>query len=107
VVAAVVFAGRLPLAILIFYLGASAVAFAAYALDKSAARNGRWRTPESTLHLFGLVGGWPGALFAQQVFRHKFSKAGFQEVFWATVVANCIGLGWLLTEKGSAFLLTL
>jgi uncharacterized membrane protein YsdA (DUF1294 family)/cold shock CspA family protein len=107
VVAAVVLAGRLPFAVLALYCGASVVAFAAYGLDKSAARKGRWRTPESTLHLFGLVGGWPGALFAQRVFRHKSSKAEFQRVFWATVAMNCLGFGWLLTERGSAFLAAL
>jgi uncharacterized membrane protein YsdA (DUF1294 family) len=107
VVAAVVFAGRLPFAILALYLGASAVAFAAYGLDKFAARRGRRRTPETTLHLLGLVGGWPGALCAQRVFRHKSSKAEFQSVFWVTVVLNCLGLGWLLTERGSAFLAAL
>jgi uncharacterized membrane protein YsdA (DUF1294 family)/cold shock CspA family protein len=103
-VAAVVFAGRLPFAVLALYLGASVLAFAAYALDKSAARDGRWRTAESTLHLFGLAGGWPGALFAQRVFRHKSRKAEFRRVFWVTVTVNCLGLVWLLTEKGSAFL---
>ena len=86
------------------YLVASAIAFVAYALDKSAAQNGRRRTPEATLHLFGVVGGWPGALFAQRVFRHKSSKVEFQRVFWVTVVVNCLGFGWLLTKKGSAFL---
>jgi uncharacterized membrane protein YsdA (DUF1294 family)/cold shock CspA family protein len=100
----IVLAGRLPVAVLFLYLGASVVAFAAYWLDKSAARYGRWRTAESTLHLFGLVGGWPGALFAQRVFRHKSSKIEFQRVFWATVILNCAGFGWLLTAKGSAFL---
>jgi uncharacterized membrane protein YsdA (DUF1294 family) len=103
-VTAVVFAGRLPSVVLALYLGASAVAFIAYALDKSYARTGRWRTAEGTLHLFGLAGGWPGALFAQRVFRHKSSKAEFQRVFWVTVVMNCLGLAWLLTESGSAFL---
>lgn len=103
-VAAAVFAGRLPFAFLALYLGASTVAFVAYALDKFAARDGRWRTAEGTLHLFGLIGGWPGALYAQWVFRHKSSKAEFQRVFWITVVLNCLGLGWLLTEWGSAFL---
>jgi uncharacterized membrane protein YsdA (DUF1294 family)/cold shock CspA family protein len=102
--AAVVFAGKLPFAVLALYLGASAVAFGAYALDKTAARNGRWRTPESTLHLFGIVGGWPGALFAQRFLRHKSRKTEFQRVFWVTVVMNCAGLGWLLTEQGSQFL---
>ncbi|MBL8421138.1 MAG: cold shock and DUF1294 domain-containing protein, partial [Dechloromonas sp.] len=54
-------AGRLPLILLGFYAFVSLIAFAAYALDKSAARSGRWRTAESTLHLLSLVGGWPGA----------------------------------------------
>src|SRR5262249_5284466 len=97
-ITAIAFAGRLPFTILALYLVASAVAFAAYGLDKSAARGGRWRTPESTLHFFALIGGWPGALLAQRVFRHKSRKAEFQSVFWVTVVMNCVGLAWLLTE---------
>jgi uncharacterized membrane protein YsdA (DUF1294 family)/cold shock CspA family protein len=103
-VAGVVLAGRLPVAVLLLYLGASVVAFAVYGLDKSAARDGRGRTAERTLHLFGLAGGWPGALVAQRVFRHKSSKVEFQRVFWVTVVVNCLGFGWLLTERGAAFL---
>ena len=73
------------------YLGASVLAFLAYAADKSAAIKGRWRTPESTLLLLGLVGGWPGALLAQQAFRHKTSKQSFLAGFWATVVLNVAG----------------
>jgi uncharacterized membrane protein YsdA (DUF1294 family)/cold shock CspA family protein len=104
VVAALVFTARLPVLILILYLGASVVAFVAYGLDKRAAREGRWRTRESTLHLFGAVGGWPGALIAQRAFPNKSSKREFQRVFWFTVVLNCLALGWLLTRKGAAFL---
>lgn len=70
------------------YLGMSVVAFVAYAIDKSAAVQGRWRTPESTLHGLGLLGGWPGALLAQQVLRHKTAKSSFVATFWATVGAN-------------------
>jgi uncharacterized membrane protein YsdA (DUF1294 family) len=99
-VATMVFTGRLPHAVLWLYLGASMIAFVAYALDKSATIHDRWRTPESTLHLFGLIGGWPGALAAQQLLRHKSSKASFQGVFWVTVAVNCCGLGWLLTTAG-------
>lgn len=102
--AATVMAGKLPLAILGIYLAASIVAFVAYFRDKSAAENDRWRTPESTLHLFGLIGGWPGALAAQRMFRHKSSKPSFQGMFWITVVLNCCALGWLLTAPGSAAL---
>lgn len=74
------------------YVVASAVAFIAYAVDKSAAANGRWRTPESTLHFLALIGGWPGALLAQQLLRHKSAKQEFRQVFWATVVLNIMAL---------------
>lgn len=74
-----------------FYAGASAVTFFAYVFDKSAARQNRWRTRESTLHGLAVIGGWPGALIAQQLLRHKTSKPSFIVVFWATVLLNVIG----------------
>lgn len=84
----------LPWATLWLYLGASLVALAAYAADKSAAVAGEWRTPESTLHLLALLGGWPGALYAQQRLRHKTRKPSFRACFWATVVINLAALGY-------------
>ena len=99
-VAGTVFAHRLPFAVLWLYLAASVVTFITYALDKSAARNDRWRTSENTLHLFALVGGWPGALAAQRLLRHKSKKQSFQIVFWATVVLNCSVLGWIFSSSG-------
>ena len=101
VVAGSTFAGRLPVEVAWLYLAASAVAFAAYAFDKSAARNGQWRTKESTLHLIGLTGGWPCALAAQRLLRHKSRKRSFQIVFWATVVLNCCALAWLFSDSGT------
>jgi uncharacterized membrane protein YsdA (DUF1294 family) len=84
-------------AYLLFFLysGVSVAAFACYWFDKSAAKNNRWRTPESTLHLLGLFGGWPGALLAQKLLRHKTRKLSFQIVFWATVLINCGTVLWL------------
>ncbi|MBB5863388.1 DUF1294 domain-containing protein [Xanthomonas sp. 3058] len=70
------------------------MAMIAYRGDKRAAQRGRQRTPEATLHLIALLGGWPGALLAQQLFRHKSSKATFQLRFWITVVLNIIALCW-------------
>ena len=70
------------------YLLVSAACFAAYALDKSAARSRAQRTPERTLLLLGLAGGWPGAVLAQQWLRHKTVKTSFQAKFWATVFVN-------------------
>lgn len=91
---------RVPLAVLGLYAGASLLTFVAYAIDKSAAQSGRWRTQESTLHLLALMGGWPGALLAQNRLRHKSSKTSFLMVFWITVLLNCGGLGWLLMATG-------
>ena len=94
VICALVVRGMLPLGILILYLAASAAAVIAYGVDKSAAQTGRWRTAESTLHVLGLIGGWPGALIAQSVFHHKSRKASFQAAFLATVALNCGALLW-------------
>jgi uncharacterized membrane protein YsdA (DUF1294 family)/cold shock CspA family protein len=92
--------GRLPLAIAIVYAAASCAAFLAYSIDKFASRRGGRRTPESTLHFFSIVGGWPGAMLAQRVFRHKTQKLSFQVVFWVTVLLNCAAFGWLLWPAG-------
>jgi uncharacterized membrane protein YsdA (DUF1294 family)/cold shock CspA family protein len=98
------FAGKLPLAVPGIYLGSSAAAFIAYALDKSAAQNGGWRIRENTLHLLSLAGGWPGALIAQQNLRHKSRKTSFLINYWITVLLNCGALGWALTDRGSIVL---
>lgn len=96
--------GSLPVVVLGIYVAGSAVAFVAYALDKSAAQRGQWRTRESTLHLLALVGGWPGALAAQRLLRHKSSKVHFQVAFWVSVFLNCLALAWLLSPLGAAAL---
>jgi heme/copper-type cytochrome/quinol oxidase subunit 3 len=44
-----------------------------------------------------LVGGWPGALVAQQKLRHKSQKQSFRIVFWITVLLNCAAFSWLFT----------
>ena len=77
------------------YLLASVACFVVYAIDKSAARAGRWRTSESTLLLMGLACGWPGAALAQQWLRHKSSKPSFRARFWATVALNVGAFAWL------------
>lgn len=93
--------GRLPAMVLGAYLALSIMTYIAYAIDKSAAQNNEWRTQESTLHLLGLACGWPGALVAQKVYRHKSSKQTFQTAFWFTVAVNCAALGWLLSSHGA------
>lgn len=86
------------------YASASFAAFVRYAADKSAAARGDWRVAEQHLHLVSLVGGWPGALLAQQVLRHKTVKASFRSTFWGTVVVNVaafVGASvWLARQAG-------
>ena len=88
--------GALPPAVPLLYIAASVAALAAYGVDKSSARRGLRRTPESTLHALALAGGWPGALIAQALFRHKTQKQPFRAVLWATVILNCTGLTAIL-----------
>ena len=82
------------LAVLIIAL--SCFTFVAYALDKHAARQASRRVSERGLHLLALLGGWPGALIAQQVFRHKTRKQSFRRVFRLTVIAHVLVTALLL-----------
>ncbi|WP_033136834.1 cold shock and DUF1294 domain-containing protein [Aeromonas finlandensis] len=98
---------QIPVLLLILYISMSIITFIAYAIDKQAAKNNHWRTQESTLHLLALFGGWPGALSAQQMLRHKSAKVEFRQVFWVTVVLNLLLLCWLImTDKGRAIINT-
>jgi uncharacterized membrane protein YsdA (DUF1294 family)/cold shock CspA family protein len=92
---------KIPLLVLGIYVVASLITYALYAKDKSAAQDGTWRTPESTLHFFSLIGGWPGALIAQSKLRHKSKKISFRIFYWVTVMANFSGFVWLFTPKGA------
>jgi uncharacterized membrane protein YsdA (DUF1294 family) len=96
--------GYVPQSLVLIYITLSVITFIAYALDKSKARRGVWRTPESTLHLFALMGGWPGAAIAQQTLRHKSQKSSFRVRFWLTVIVNCGLLGWILSSYGLSLL---
>lgn len=96
------FVGRVPTIVAMAYGALSVFAVLLYRSDKSAALADRWRIQESSLHLVALLGGWPGALVAQDIFRHKSSKRSFQAVFWTTVACNCVGLAWLLGSGGLA-----
>jgi uncharacterized membrane protein YsdA (DUF1294 family) len=84
------------LAVLVVYAVMSAATFVAYAVDKSAARRTRRRVSEKTLHLLALLGGWPGALLAMPVFRHKRRKTPFVAVLWSIALAHAVGWIWCL-----------
>ena len=73
--------GTIPLSwVALWYGGWSLVAVMVYGWDKRMARRSGWRIPETRLHLLAAIGGVPGAVLAQRLFRHKNRKAGFQFV---------------------------
>ena len=77
----------------------SVLSFILYGFDKRRARLDGQRVPEKRLHLLALLGGWPGAMFGQRVFRHKTVKTRFRIVFWLTVVCHITavsGVSWFL-----------
>lgn len=85
-------AGRVPAWLWPVHVVASLVTLAAHALDKAAARRGARRTPERTLHALALAGGWPGALLAQPLLRHKTAKRPFLLVGWGVVALHLSAL---------------
>jgi uncharacterized membrane protein YsdA (DUF1294 family)/cold shock CspA family protein len=79
---------------LLMYVFISAIAIFFYGLDKRSSITGHWRVPETYLHLFALLGGWPGAMIAQREYRHKLRKSRFQRIFRGIIALH--GLIWLV-----------
>lgn len=63
----------------------SVAAWIMYRVDKKRAEQKHWRVTETELHGLELFGGWPGAFLAQQTYRHKTRKLGYQAIFWCIV----------------------
>ncbi len=93
-------AQRLPLGLLGILVLLNGATFFAYALDKSAAQRRTWRTPEQTLHLLALLGGWPAAWWAQHWLRHKSRKQSFRATYWGTVALHVAGLSIAVLRPG-------
>lgn len=73
-----------------WFLLANVLTLAIYGIDKTAARKTWRRVPESTLLVFGGVGGWPGAIVGQQLFRHKTQKQPFKTYFIVSVIVSTV-----------------
>lgn len=74
----------------------SITTYGSYWQDKRRAQKGLRRIPEKSLHTFELLGGWPAAYLAQQIYRHKTSKRPFRIVFWCIVALyQFLALEWI------------
>ena len=86
---------RLPGYVIPAFALLSLFSYLAYRKDKRAAERRQWRTPEEFLHALSLLGGWPGALIAQNRLRHKSAKTSFRIVFYITVLLNVVATGYV------------
>ena len=89
------FTGVIQFWVLVVYALLGFLSFSLYWYDKNASLRKAWRIPENTLHLIDLLGGWLGAILAQQLFRHKTKKINFKVMFWLTVVLNVGFTYWI------------
>lgn len=80
--------GKLPPFVIVIYIVMGIMTYFIYSDDKDRAINNERRTSEQLLLTLSLLGGWIGALIAQQKFRHKTKKISFQKSFWTTVFFN-------------------
>ena len=74
--------------LVMWFLAINVMTLFMYGADKMAARKGMRRVPEATLLVFGVTGGWPGAIVGQQLFRHKTQKQPFKSYFFISVVVS-------------------
>ena len=66
-------------------------AFYCYGLDKyRAIHNSRKRIPERLLLAVAAIGGVPGSVLGQLIFRHKTRKQPFRKIFWAITILQVI-----------------
>ncbi len=70
----------------------------AYGIDKRRANLEKRRISERKLHLMEALGGWPGAVLGQQMFRHKTIKMSFRLVLWAIIVLHVSLSGYFVFD---------
>lgn len=79
--------------IVIFLTFMNPLTFIIYGIDKSRARNDKWRISEATLIFLAFFGGALGALLGMLIFRHKIRKPKFYitvPVLLVLLVAFCV-----------------
>ena len=81
--------GENALSLMIVWIAATtAITFLVFGWDKLCARAKWRRIPEGTLLTLALIGGSPGALAGQRLFRHKTTKQPFARKLRAILVLH-------------------
>lgn len=80
--------------LLLYFAGINLVTFVFFGFDKHRAASGGWRTPEKTLWLLALIGGFLGGFAAMRVFKHKRRKRAFLVPYWIATLASIALIGY-------------
>ena len=75
---------------LLYLLAVSIAAFILYGVDKSRAKNGKWRISEDVLLGIAVIGGSIGAILGMIVFHHKTRHWYFRYGLWIILVLQII-----------------
>ena len=75
------------------------LSFTLMAMDKKAARKGKWRVPERTLFLFTALFGGLGGVLGMHLLRHKTKHWYFRVFFPALLVLQIVVLVMLFGVK--------
>lgn len=83
---------------IIYLIVINLIGILAMYLDKKKAKYGRWRIPEKTLILIGLLGGSIGCIIGMYTFRHKTQKIKFFLGYPTILISEIIILVYFLTK---------
>lgn len=84
-----------------YLIGINAVTLLLYGYDKSIAKIGWLRVPETVLHTTTFAGGTPAAFIGQNLFRHKTAKGRFRRTFWLIVAVQlAVFAAWIYFTHG-------
>jgi uncharacterized membrane protein YsdA (DUF1294 family) len=84
--------GQFTIGVVGYVLAVNLLAHAAMAFNKSRARNGLQRIPESTLLTLAMIGGGIGTMIAQQTIRHKTRKEPFRSTLVVIALLQLLAL---------------
>jgi uncharacterized membrane protein YsdA (DUF1294 family)/cold shock CspA family protein len=93
-------AGVVPAFLVLAYLVTSHITYGVYLWDKAGAVRGAWRADPRVLYGLAFLGGWPGALIAQDRLRHLTKNDRFRRFFWLATLFNVLTACWFLTPDG-------
>ena len=72
----------------IYYIAINLILFLLMGYDKARAKAEKWRVPEATLFILGLLGGAVGGILGIKVFHHKTRKPSFYIIFVIGIVLH-------------------